>query len=371
MKRTLLGILSAVTALSALSICAPDARAASNPLGPIPTESLHARPEPPRLSALPPPMPLRASALEIPAVALNERFLSVISATWYLDRDRLEAAEKAGTIEEPMAIFGDADPGNGCGMLIDMGPRLALLDEPPWAEAPEPRITPNWHIEKDGSRVEYDQIARRPGRPAEYEAYRYPIPPLAGWGSVASGYDLDKPDEEQRRGKMNAVGHGGVDLPQEIGTPIRMMRLAYQAGEAEVIFVGKFFGNTVITRHTLREGGSKHDYLVIWAHLDEPAQELWWGKKLRAGELVGFVGNSDSPDFVHLHLEVRRLRTWIDSSKLTPAKAVDRELSVVTDPRNVLPLRAETKRKIPSCRDRMATQHLSAWLGDWKLHTLD
>src|SRR5437016_4892056 len=53
----------------------------------------------------------------------------------------------------------------------------------------------NLHRERSGRWSAYDQIPRRPDRPADYDAYRYPVTPgLPGGHSVISGYDLDRPD---------------------------------------------------------------------------------------------------------------------------------------------------------------------------------
>ena len=73
----------------------------------------------------------------------------------------------------------------------------------------------NAHRERTGRWAVYEQIPRRPDRPASYDAYRYPVPPgLPDGHFVVSGYDLDRPDESQRRGRsLHATGHGGVDLP--------------------------------------------------------------------------------------------------------------------------------------------------------------
>jgi len=205
-------------------------------------------------------------------------------------------------------------------------------------------VATNAHHERSGRWAVYDQIPRRPDRPSDYDAYRYPVPPgLAGGHSVVSGYDLDRPDESQRRGrKLHAVGHGGVDLPQAKGSPIQMEALEHQQGDADVVYVGPLFGNTVITRHTLREAGRLRDYLVLFGHLDATAPGVTQGVSLKQGDLVGTVGDTGSPELVHLHLEVRRVRDGVDVSKrlhLGPNQLLDNDVSVVCDPRNVLPLR--------------------------------
>jgi murein DD-endopeptidase MepM/ murein hydrolase activator NlpD len=106
-----------------------------------------------------------------------------------------------------------------------------------------------------------------------------------------------------------------------------------------VIYVGPLFGTTVVTRHTLREGGRLRDYVLLFGHLDAPAPGLHPGSPLHEGDSIGFVGDTGSPDIVHLHLEARRVRDGVDPTKLTPSAIVDNNSTVVCDPRNVLPLR--------------------------------
>jgi murein DD-endopeptidase MepM/ murein hydrolase activator NlpD len=165
------------------------------------------------------------------------------------------------------------------------------------------------------------------------------VPPLAQQSFVTSGYDLDQPDEEQRRGaEMKAVGHGGIDLAQKRGTPVLLVALEHQVGDADVLFVGKLFGNSVVTHHALREGGGVRDYLVIHGHLEKPASGLAKGSALPAGAVVGYVGDSGSPGVVHLHLEVRRTREGVSIGALGPGELAHNSKTVACDPRNVLPL---------------------------------
>ncbi|MET0591976.1 MAG: M23 family metallopeptidase [Polyangiaceae bacterium] len=197
---------------------------------------------------------------------------------------------------------------------------------------------PGAHHDKRGRVESYDQIPRRPDRPEAYDAYRYPVPVPEGRLQM-SGYDLDLPDSEQRRGrKFSHVGHGGLDLAAPRGTPVQLVTLEHQEGGADVIFVGKLFGNSVVTRHTLREGGRLRDYVVLFGHLDRPAPGVETGRpKLGEGAVIGYVGDSGSAGIVHLHLEVRRAREGIDVSKVSPERLVANDVSVVCDPRNVLP----------------------------------
>jgi hypothetical protein len=260
----------------------------------------------------------------------------------------LEASMKSQA-SAPTLAKGDGNAlevAGGCpaGTFPDEGACVVLPDDPAWGEdpvgAPEGEVIPTGHFEKSGRWKAYEQIPRRPDRPADYDAYLYPIPPgLPGGKSVVSGYDLDLPDHLQRRGKMRAVGHGAVDLPQKRGTPIKMIDLDHQVGDAEVIHVGWLMGFSVVTRHTLREGGRTRDYVLIFGHLDAAASGLARGAMLKKDDLVGFVGDTGSPELVHLHLEARRLLDGVDASKLLPGRILAADVSIVCDPRNVLPLK--------------------------------
>jgi murein DD-endopeptidase MepM/ murein hydrolase activator NlpD len=272
-----------------------------------------------------------------------------------VDEDGVEVSEET----EPEAHY------------LFVGCELALggsLDPEAWARdlwqgAPKPRFVEAGHTEKDGQWLDYEQIPRRPERPEAYVAYRYPVADAP----VVSGYDLDKPDDEQRRGHMHAIGHGGVDLMAPMGTPITMVRLEHQLGDAEVLYAGPLYGETVVTRHSVREGGVARDYVLIFGHLDHVADDVRRGRRLREGAMVGFVGNSDSPELIHLHLEARRVRDGVDPWRFPAALLAAREYTTVTDPRNVLPLRAP-RLPSPRCKPRLASAPRTYWLGQaWTL----
>ena len=280
-----------------------------------------------------------------------------------LESDLL-APEASASDEISSELVEDADPAPhvvlvGCELALSGSFTPESWARELWLGAPPPRILENGHTDHDGHWIDYDQIARRPERPDAYIAYRYPLADAP----VVSGYDLDKPDGEQRRGRMSAVGHGGVDLVAEMGAPIAMLRLEHQIGDAEVLYVGPLYGETVVTRHVLREGGADHDYLLLFGHLDHPAEGVRRGGRLREGATVGFVGNTASPELVHLHLEARRVRDRIDAWKLPGEALHAREYSVVTDPRNVLPLRAAPPGRA-KCLPRVASPPRRYWLGE-------
>jgi len=243
------------------------------------------------------------------------------------------AAEQAIS---PFELLGGTCP-RGTAPDNDACIHLTASDDGPVAEAQS-----NAHRDRSGRWATYEQIPKLPERPADYDLYRYPIPPgLAGGRYVVSGYDLDQPDDKQRRGRtLKHVGHGAVDLPQARGTPIHMIALEHQEGDAEVLYAGPLFGTTVLTRHTLREGGRTRDYVMLLGHLDSIAAGITPGALVKEGQLVGAVGDSGSPSLVHLHLEVRRVRDGVDLAKVPAGPGMIVEpVSVVCDPRNVLPLR--------------------------------
>ncbi|MBI3200747.1 MAG: M23 family metallopeptidase [Myxococcales bacterium] len=197
----------------------------------------------------------------------------------------------------------------------------------------------NAHRDRSGAWRFYEQIPRRPERPADYRRYRWPVPPLPGQNLVVSGYDLDRPDVQQRRGAhIKAVGHGGLDLGQRRGAEVRLVNLEHQTGDAEVLFVGEVFGNSVVTRHSVREGDRLREYVIVYGHLEGPAPGLSRGVNLREGSLLGFVGDSGSPGDVHLHFEVRRVRDGINVASLAPGELTKNARTVACDPRNVMPL---------------------------------
>jgi hypothetical protein len=247
-----------------------------------------------------------------------------------------------------------------CGLFLEGEPHLTLFDDPRWWEPPAATAVAAWHTDKQGAIIEYDQIPRRWDRPLDYDAYRYPVVGYPGWATVTSGYDLDLPDVEQRRGAMRAVGHGGLDLPQVRGTTVTLISLAQQLGDAKVVHVGTLFGNSVVTLHAVREGGERRNYFLIFGHLDSAAPGLLAGQVLPAGSVVGFVGNSEA-DFVHLHLEVRRVRDGVDPATLTGYRVLARDTTIVTDPRNVLPTKPP---RSLSCKERRLAQRRAALYED-------
>lgn len=88
--------------------------------------------------------------------------------------------------------------------------------------------------------------------------------------------------------------HRGVDYAASIGTPIKA------AGDGKVIFAGRKggYGRTVILKHGQR-------YSTLYAHMSHIARGIHSGKRVRQGQIIGYVGRSGLATGPHLHYEFR------------------------------------------------------------------
>ena len=88
--------------------------------------------------------------------------------------------------------------------------------------------------------------------------------------------------------------HKGVDYSAPRGTPIKA------AGDGRVIFRGRKggYGRTVILQH----GGS---YSTLYAHMSRYRRGVYAGKRVRQGQIIGYVGRSGRATGSHLHYEFR------------------------------------------------------------------
>ncbi|HET9953738.1 MAG TPA: M23 family metallopeptidase, partial [Polyangiaceae bacterium] len=197
--------------------------------------------------------------------------------------------------------------------------------------APQLEIEQNAHHDRRGHWVSYEHVPKRPDRPSEYRSYRFPIAVQKNQSFVMSGYDLDRPDEAQRRGSMKAVGHGGVDLAAPRGTPIHAIQFEHQLADSEVLFVGELFGTSVVLLHNVREAGIDREYLSLHGHLERAASGLKRGDVVAPGTLIGFVGDSASRGIVHLHYEVRRARDGVKLRELGPGELAHNSRTLACD----------------------------------------
>jgi len=88
--------------------------------------------------------------------------------------------------------------------------------------------------------------------------------------------------------------HKGVDYAAARGTPIRA------AGDGKIIYAGNKggYGRLVVIRH----GGR---YTTAYGHLHRYAKGARSGKKVKQGQIIGYVGSSGLATGPHLHYEFR------------------------------------------------------------------
>ncbi len=88
--------------------------------------------------------------------------------------------------------------------------------------------------------------------------------------------------------------HKGVDYAAPRGTPIRA------AGDGKIVHKGRKggYGRTVIIQH----GGR---YSTLYAHMKSYRRGIYVGKRVKQGQIIGYVGSSGRATGPHLHYEFR------------------------------------------------------------------
>ena len=88
--------------------------------------------------------------------------------------------------------------------------------------------------------------------------------------------------------------HKGVDYSAPTGTPIKA------AGDGKVIHKGRKggYGRTIIIQH----GGR---YSTLYAHMSSYRKGVYVGKRVKQGQVIGYVGSSGRATGPHLHYEFR------------------------------------------------------------------
>ena len=87
--------------------------------------------------------------------------------------------------------------------------------------------------------------------------------------------------------------HKGIDFAAGKGTPI------YAAGDGIVERASRFgnFGNYIRLRHN-------SDYATAYGHLSRYAKGIHPGKRVKQGQVIGYVGSTGRSTGPHLHYEV-------------------------------------------------------------------
>ncbi|MBU2342169.1 MAG: M23 family metallopeptidase [Alphaproteobacteria bacterium] len=107
--------------------------------------------------------------------------------------------------------------------------------------------------------------------------------------------------------------HEALDVMAPVGTTVR----AAGSGRVEKLYRSRAGGNTVYVRTS--DGSTIHYY----AHLDEYAEGLKEGQRIRRGQRLGTVGSSGNADDQTPHLHFAILQTTADAEWWEPANAVN------------------------------------------------
>lgn len=99
--------------------------------------------------------------------------------------------------------------------------------------------------------------------------------------------------------------HKGTDFAAPTGTPV------YAAGNGTVEWAARRggYGNYIVLRHA-------NGYKTAYAHLSRYARGLKAGKRVRQGEIIGYVGSTGASTGPHLHYEVYIKGTPVNAMKL-------------------------------------------------------
>ena len=100
--------------------------------------------------------------------------------------------------------------------------------------------------------------------PRPTEAYRYPVPMTRRL--MVSGYDFWTVRTPSKGGAPPALRRPRRDRHRRRARHEgALVALEHQVGDAEVLFTGHLFGETVITCHTVREAGALRTYVVLYS----------------------------------------------------------------------------------------------------------
>ncbi|MFT7212354.1 MAG: murein DD-endopeptidase MepM/ murein hydrolase activator NlpD [Granulosicoccus sp.] len=99
--------------------------------------------------------------------------------------------------------------------------------------------------------------------------------------------------------------HRGVDYGSPHGSPI------YATADGKVKFSGPYgaYGNTVILQHGQR-------FSTLYAHMSKISSKSKKGKRIKQGDVIGYVGRSGRVTGTHLHYEFRVNGEQIDPLKV-------------------------------------------------------
>jgi murein DD-endopeptidase MepM/ murein hydrolase activator NlpD len=125
------------------------------------------------------------------------------------------------------------------------------------------------------------------GRPMRKSFVRAPL----AFTRISSGFNPSR-----RHPVLNTIrAHRGVDYAAPTGTPVKA------SGDGRIIFRGwkSGYGNTVILQH----GGN---VTTLYGHLSRFAKSSAYGRRVRQGDVIAYVGSTGLATGPHLHYEYRK-----------------------------------------------------------------
>ena len=106
--------------------------------------------------------------------------------------------------------------------------------------------------------------------------------------------------------------HTGIDYAAAWGTPV------FAGGDATVKFIGRKhgYGKVISLEH--------HQQVIsLYAHLSKFANNLKVGKKVKQGEIIGYIGQSGRATGPHLHYEIR-----VDDKPINPEQLAKSPITI-------------------------------------------
>ena len=145
------------------------------------------------------------------------------------------------------------------------------------------RHTAVLHVAPDGTEGYYDLD----GHPLDRGILRSPLE----YTKVSSDFSASRYHPILARHRA----HQGVDLAAPNGTPVRAM------ADGVVAFAGWYgqLGRTVRIQH-----GKSSSYETVYGHFSRIANNVEEGRRVRKGEIIGYVGRTGLATGPHLHLEL-------------------------------------------------------------------
>lgn len=102
--------------------------------------------------------------------------------------------------------------------------------------------------------------------------------------------------------------HEGIDFALERGTPVfaaidgLVTRVEHKGG----------YGHHIFITHIVRVNGVEKEWTTIYAHLQRDSAVVVPGQIVKAGEMIGRVGNTGTSTGYHLHFEIIENEKSID-----------------------------------------------------------